>query len=199
MTYLCQTCKTEFPSPVKLYNHSYDVHVNTLQVTINKKTSVVERIDGKFNCPDCRSRLSTSRSFNNHLKKKHKGTCSVLSRAEKRRDLETDDDENTSSVLIKHRKILGPQLNLDEFNSNSLTLPSLHCGCDTELVVTSNAQDKTELDQEKILFSNIGNLKPISISSKCGKKYYMLASPETIEHLLAEQPTGLWRPPSPNR
>ncbi|KAI8977086.1 hypothetical protein BDF20DRAFT_542518 [Mycotypha africana] len=83
MAHLCHICEKEFPSPTKLYNHGYDVHVDTLQVTIDKKTSIVERIDSKFSCPDCPSRLSTTRSFNDHLKKKHKGTCSALSKAEK--------------------------------------------------------------------------------------------------------------------
>ena len=162
------------------------------------ETSIVERIDSKFRCPDCPSRLSTSRSFNDHLKKKHKGACSAVSKAKKRRDSETNDDENDSSVLIKHHKILGPQLDLDELNSNSLTLPSLHCNHNAEAVAASNAQDQTESNEKEIAFSNIGNWKPIALSSECGKRYYMLASPETFEHLLAEQPTGLWKPPSPN-
>jgi hypothetical protein len=162
------------------------------------ETSIVERIDSKFSCPDCPSRLSTSRSFNDHLKKKHKGTCSAVFKAKKRCDLEIDDDENGSSALMKHHKILGPQLNLDELNSKSLTLPSLHCDHNAEAVAASNAQDQTESNTKEIAFSNIGNWKPIALSSKCGKRYYMLASPETFEHLLAEQPTGLWKPPSPN-
>lgn len=78
-------------------------------------------------------------------------------------------------------------------------MPSLQYDNDTEAVVTSDAQDQTKSDQEKLVFSNIGNWKPIAISSERGKKYYMLASPETIEHLLADQPTGLWRPLSSNK
>jgi hypothetical protein len=75
--------------------------------------------------------------------------------------------------------------------NNSLTLPLLRCDDNTEVAVTSSAQDQTESDQKKTAFSNIGDWKPVAISSKCGKKYYMLASPETIEHILAEQPTAL--------
>ncbi|KAG0986945.1 hypothetical protein G6F29_002878 [Rhizopus arrhizus] len=198
MVHLCHICEKESPSPTKLYNHGYDVHVDTLQVIINKKTSIVERIDSKFSCPDCPSRLSTSRSFNDHLKKKHKGTCSALSKAEKRRDMETDDGDNGSSVLMKRHKILGPQLNLDELNSNSLTLPPLHCDHNAEAVAASNAQDQREPNKKEIVFSNIGNWKPIALSSECGKTYYMLASPEAFKHLLAKQPTGLWKPPNPN-
>ncbi|KAI8882105.1 hypothetical protein K501DRAFT_274025 [Backusella circina FSU 941] len=144
-------------------------------------------------CDVCKTKFQSS------AKLKHQGACSTLSKAEKKRSLETDEDKNTSSIVIKHRKIPGPQLNLDEFNPNSLTLPSLRCDDNTEVAVTSSAQDQTESDQEKTVFSNTGDWKPVAISSKCGKKYYMLASPETIEHLLAEQPTGLWWPPSPVR
>ena len=113
--------------------------------------------------------------------------------------METDNDESTSSARIKHHKILGPYLNLDKFNSNSLTLPSLRCDNDTEVVANSSIQDQTKSDQEKKVFSNIGNWKPITLSSECGEKYYMLVSSETIEPLLVEQPTGLWGPSSPNR
>ncbi|CEJ05571.1 hypothetical protein RMCBS344292_19509 [Rhizopus microsporus] len=100
-------------------NHGYDVHVDTLQVTINKKTTIVKRINSKFSCPDCPSRLSTSRSFNDHLKKKHKGTCSALSKAERRRDMETDDDDNGSSVLMKHYK---PSIRENNFSTDRLVI-----------------------------------------------------------------------------
>ncbi|KAI7864635.1 uncharacterized protein EV154DRAFT_488870 [Mucor mucedo] len=155
MTHLCDVCKTEFQSSAKLDNHNYDVHVNTLQVSINNKTSVVQRVD-----------------------------------AEKKRSFQTDEDSDTSSIVIEHRKIPGPHLSLDEFNPNSLTLPSLRCDDNTKVAVTSSKQEKTG-------FSNTGDRKPVEISSKCEKKFYMLASPETIEHLLVEQPTGLWWSPSP--
>ena len=36
MVHLCHICEKEFPSPTKLYNHGYDVHVDALQVTINE-------------------------------------------------------------------------------------------------------------------------------------------------------------------
>ncbi|GAN11821.1 hypothetical protein MAM1_1043d11430 [Mucor ambiguus] len=62
-------------------------------------------------------------------------------------------------------------------------------------LTTSNAQDQIEPNEKEANFGSIGNWKPIVISTKCGKRYHILASPETFEHLLSEQPTGPWEPP----
>ncbi|KAI8638230.1 hypothetical protein BD408DRAFT_446960 [Parasitella parasitica] len=172
MTYLCQTCKTEFPSPVKLYNHSYDVHVNTLQVTINKKTSVVERIDG---------------------------TCSVLSRAEKRRDLETDDDENISSVLIKHHK---PSKGEIDFGTDSSVTfqTSAQFDNDTAVLLACNSLSSSPRIQNNcVLAAKIGKLKPILLTSSNGKIYPFLTASDNINDVLSDEPTGTWSLPTVNK
>lgn len=37
----------------------------------------VSKIEGKFHCPECPSKLSTPTTFNAHLKTKHNGQCEV--------------------------------------------------------------------------------------------------------------------------
>ncbi|EIE76148.1 hypothetical protein RO3G_00852 [Rhizopus delemar RA 99-880] len=109
---------------------------------------------GKFNCPDCRSKLSTFRSFNNHVQKKHKGTCSTLSRAEKGRDLETDDDENTSSVLIKHHKPTSDNISdvLSDEPIGTWSLPTMNKTVTEDSSILTNADD---------LFKHIISTSPI--------------------------------------
>lgn len=50
------------------------------------------------------------------------------------------DDKNASVVLMKRHKTISPQIKLDKFNFNSLTLPSLQSDNNTKVVVTSGAQ-----------------------------------------------------------
>lgn len=45
---------------------------------------------------------------------------------------------------------------------------------------------------------NIGDLEPITIISENGKEYHMLTSPKTIECILRDQPTGVWKLPISN-
>lgn len=67
------------------------------------------------------------------------------------------------------------------------------------VLLASNAIDLPQTDQEKIIMlSKIGNWKSIAISLKNRKKYYMLASPNSIEDILADQPTGVWTLPGQN-
>lgn len=67
------------------------------------------------------------------------------------------------------------------------------------VLLASNALDFPQSDQEKIIMlSKIGNWKSIAVSLENGKKYYMLASPNLIEEILAEQPTGVWTLPGQN-
>lgn len=67
------------------------------------------------------------------------------------------------------------------------------------VLLASNATDLPQTDQEKIIMlSKIGNWKSVAISLENGKKYYMLASPNSIEDILADQPTGVWTLPGQN-
>ncbi|KAI8877713.1 hypothetical protein K501DRAFT_39401 [Backusella circina FSU 941] len=199
MAHLCHICEKEFPSPTKLYNHCYDVHVDTLKVTIDKKTSIVERIGSKFSCPDCPSRLSTSRSFYNHLKKKHKGTCSALSKAEKRRDIETDDDDNGSSVLMKHHK---PSIRENNFSTDRLVTSqtSNQFDDDSAVLLACNALSCSPRVQDScVLAAKIGKLEPILLASTNGKIYPFLAASENIIDVLSDNPTGSWSLPTVNK
>lgn len=97
-----------------------------------------------------------------------------------------------------------PHLNLDKNDSNSRSIyPSFstpsRCDNDMGVLLASNATDLPQTDQEKlIMLSKIGNWKSIAISLENGKKYYMLAPPNSIEDILADQPTGVWTLPGQN-
>ncbi|KAG1579184.1 hypothetical protein G6F46_011095 [Rhizopus delemar] len=170
-----------------------------LYVPYCMKTSVVERIDGKFNCPDCRSKLSTFRSFNNHVQKKHKGTCSTLSRAEKGRDLETDDDENTSSVLIKHHKPSKREIDFSVDNSVTF-LTSTQFDDDTAVLLACNSLSSSPRIQDNcVLAAKIGKLKPILLRSSNGKIYPFLTASDNISDVLSDEPIGTWSLPTMNK
>lgn len=63
--------------------------------------------------------------------------------------------------------------------------------------MASDAIGLSEKEKEKVLMlSKIGNWEPIIMSSMNGKKYYMLTSQTTIDHILADQPTGAWMLPT---
>lgn len=68
-----------------------------------------------------------------------------------------DEDDYGSSFLLERHKILGLQVIFDELNSNSLTLPPLHCDHNAQ----AEAQDQSEPKKKEIVFSNVGNWKPI--------------------------------------
>lgn len=164
----------------------------------------VSKVDGKFNCPECSSKLSTPTTFSAHLKKKHNGHCEAISNKTKRRSLEDNNNDNSTTISLKHRKLRSLNLNLDEIDSNSgssgpLFSTSARCDNDMGVLLASNALDLPQTDQEKIIMlSKIGNWKSIAVSLENGKKYYMLASPDLIEDILAEQPTGVWTLPGQN-
>lgn len=81
----------------------------------------------------------------------------------------------------------------------SLSSTSSHCDNDISILNASDAINLSRSDQEKIIMlSKIGNWKPITILSENGKEYHMLTSPKTIEGILTDQPTGVWKLPISN-
>lgn len=48
------------------------------------------------------------------------------------------------------------------------------------------------------MLTKLGNWASIAIPLEHGEKYYMLASPNFIEDILANQPTGVWTLPGQN-
>ncbi|ORE06156.1 hypothetical protein BCV72DRAFT_128310 [Rhizopus microsporus var. microsporus] len=75
------------------------------------ETSVIEKMNINFNCPDCQSQSAISRTFSKHVQKTHthihthKGSYSTISKAVKRGNSETNNNESASSVLVKHHKV----------------------------------------------------------------------------------------------
>ncbi|KAI9470475.1 MAG: hypothetical protein EXX96DRAFT_542585 [Benjaminiella poitrasii] len=195
----CKLCNVQLQTYTQSKNHEYAVHVDKVKVFIGEEITEVTKINDKFNCIECSSSLSTYITFKNHLKCKHDGRCEIISNNKKKRALEDIDDDLTS-IELKHWKQPNPQINLDEFDTNSpSSLTSLQCNNDMGISLESKASDRTQTDQEKPIMSNkIKNWKPIVISSENGKKYYMLASPSAIEDILANQPTGEWQLPNQN-
>ena len=66
----------------------------------------VDKINGKFNCPECPSKLSTPTTFNTHLKNKHDGHCETISNNKKRQRLEDDNNNDSISISLKHQSCL---------------------------------------------------------------------------------------------
>jgi hypothetical protein len=90
------------------------------------------------------------------------------------------------------------RLNIDEYSSSSSSTTNLSLlpKC-RSILMASDAIGLSEKEKEKVLMlSKIGNWEPIIMSSMNGKKYYMLTSQTTIDHILADQPTGAWMLPT---
>lgn len=133
------------------------------------------------------------------MQKKHKGTCSTLSRAEKRRDLEADDDENTSTVLIKHHKPSKGEIDFSVDNSVAF-LTSTQFDVDTTVLLACNSLSSSPCIQDNyVLAAKIGKLKPILLTSSNGKIYPFLTASDNISDVLSDKPNGTWSLPTVNK
>lgn len=180
-SFQCDDCKLDFNSHLKLANHKYDAHLNSLAVYLEngKKWTlcsqhdfsnygflhkeiepiIINRCDSKFTCPECSSKLNSPTTFRRHLKK-HNAYCETTSKGNKRQNSETDNDNNSSSLPLKHQKIAVPHFNLGKQTSSSKSslLSSSSCDSDISILMVSNAIDLPESEQEKfLLLAKIGN------------------------------------------
>ncbi|KAL4210287.1 hypothetical protein AB4K20DRAFT_1867290 [Rhizopus microsporus] len=143
-SFQCDDCKLDFNSHLKLAHHKHVAHLNSLAVYLEN---------------ECSSKLNNPTTFRRHLKK-HNAYCETTSKGNKRQNSETDNDNNSSSLPLKHQKIAVPHFNLGKQTSSSKSslLSSSSCDSDISILMVSNAIDLPESEQEKfLLLAKIGN------------------------------------------
>ncbi|KAI7894979.1 uncharacterized protein EV154DRAFT_477757 [Mucor mucedo] len=191
----CKDCNVDFKTHSELNNHNYGTHVDKTKVFIGNDTIMeVSKVDGKFNCPECSSKLSTPTTFSAHLKKKHNGHCEAISNKTKRRSLEDNNNDNSTTISLKHRKLQSLNLNLDEIDSSRS--PKALDKNTAILLASGTSLGSTREKENSIMLARIGNLEPISIVGGSGKTYHFLKSSDSISDVLTDQPSGSWTLPA---
>ncbi|KAI7859233.1 hypothetical protein BDC45DRAFT_531134 [Circinella umbellata] len=189
----CKDCNVDFKASSELYNHNYRVHVNKTKVVINKEIDTiieVNKIGDKFNCPECPSKLSTPTTFNIHLKNKHDSYCKAISKGKKRLSLEDDNNDGSTSVSLKHQKLPSAHLTLDESDSTQSQKEPQNDKNTVITLASSTFLGSTREKENSIMLAKIGNLEPVTLKNKNGKNYHFLTSPENIDQVLTDQPSG---------
>ncbi|GAA5798895.1 hypothetical protein HPULCUR_004302 [Helicostylum pulchrum] len=186
----CDICNLTFDSVTELSNHNYDIHVDLVKVSLNETLSI-SRVDGRFDCPKCPSKLSTPTTFNRHLINKHNGRCSPVSNKRKRSEVDDTDNNNNSddggdTSVNGH----GPS-SLSESNGYLLT------DYDRSVLMATGVMDRSKAHQKGILVMVlIMGVKPIILKTESGEKIYMLTNQKTIYKLVTDQPgRGVWLQP----
>lgn len=165
------------------------------KVFIGKDTILeVSKVDGKFNCPECSSKLSTPTTFSAHSKNKHNGHCEAISDKSKRRSPEDDKNDNSTIISLKHRKLQSLSLNIDEIDSNSRSQKAVDKNT-AILLAFGMSLGSTREKENSIMLAKIGNLEPISLVGGSGIIYHFLKSSDSISDVLNDQPSGSWTLP----
>lgn len=113
--------------------------------------------------------------------------------------METDDDENGSSVLMKHHK---PSIGENNFSADRLVTfqTSNQFDDDSAVLLACNVLSCSPRVQDScILAAKIGKLKPILLTPSNGKIHPFLAASENIIDVLSDNPTGSWSLPIVNK
>ncbi|KAG2219464.1 hypothetical protein INT45_008112 [Circinella minor] len=102
-----------------------------------------------------------------------------------------DNNDDSTSILLKHQKLPSPHLTQarkePKYDKNTaITLAS------------STFLGSTREKENSIMLAKIGNLEPVTLKNKNGKKYHFLTSPENIGQVLTDQPSGPWTLPADN-
>ncbi|KAG1079463.1 hypothetical protein G6F42_023754 [Rhizopus arrhizus] len=160
--------------------------------------------DDGFQCPKCKTKLKNPSTFSKHIKDQHNGTSKPISKNKhKRTKDQTGSEEDSgsdeeSSVTLKHQKITKPQLNVNTSILYSSSSSFTRLDHDSAVLMASSALSLPKAEQEKkLMLAKVGDWKPISVITKTGKAYSVIASQDVIKELLSDQPSGEWKLPKP--
>lgn len=164
---------------------------------------LVHKEDDGFQCPKCNSKLKNPSTFSKHIKDQHNGTCKPISKNKHKRtrdQIGSEEDSGSdeeSSVILKHQKITKPQLNVNTDILYSSSSSFTRLDYDSAVLMASSALSLPKAEQEKkLMLAKVGDWKPISVITKTGRAYNVIASQDVIEELLSDQPSGEWKLPS---
>jgi hypothetical protein len=85
-------------------------------------------------------------------------------------------------------------MNADNLYSSSSSFSSLDYNA---VLMVSSALLLSKAEQEKKMLAKVGYWELISVVTKTGRVYNVIASKEVNEELLLDQPSGEWKLPEP--
>ncbi|KAF9369914.1 hypothetical protein BGX21_005754, partial [Mortierella sp. AD011] len=201
----CPDCKDEttpktFESKRKLKDHRQDFHSNKCRVRLpdSKEPMEVPRANGCFACPLCDKKIKVARGLKKHIKRNncHEKTDDDVESIHL--DEETDDEVEPINFDEKNdHEATSERASLQDLNVNDEPIVPSKRSLD-ELILTACGQlDGSNREKKKtLLFVEGYELSPVSLSTKAGTNYTLLAHESILGELSTDGPVEVTVDPS---